>query len=178
MYAASRHAANLLLRRGHRRLAIVIENMDWAGFRRTERGFTDAIRDEGGHASVQVLKHAGTPAALRQLVTRTLADVRRPSALFIVNPFHYIGVATLLAEMGVSVPRDISLVCRDDDTAFRFMSVEPTRYSARPEALAKELFSLLKRTIEGGVTDELPSPVLILPELVPGASVAASRAGL
>ena len=175
MFATSRHAANALLRHGHRRITLLINESDWAGHRRTEEGFLDAIRCHGGEATGQVLKHRGDIAGLERLITRILAVRVPPTALFVVNPLHYLSVTAILADRGVKVPRDISLVCRDDDVCLRHLPVEPSRYVCDPQARAKELFSALMRTMKAGAENRYVKSVLMLPTFFQGASIAVRR---
>lgn len=172
MLATSRHAANVLLRSGHRRIALVIEEADWAGHRKTEQGFMDAVNQSGGETVGHVLRHRGDLAALQQVVARVLQMPAPPTALFIVDPYHYIAIAAILGARGLSVPRNMSLLCRDDDMCLRYLPVEPSRYVCSSQVFAKEIFSTLMRTVRAGSGHRPVKSVLLLPEFVEGASIA------
>ena len=173
MLATSRHAAEVLLRKGHRRVALVIRASDWVGYRKTEQGFLAGVRQFGGKAVGQVFKHAGTVAALRHTVTRILSGPDVPTALFVVNPYDYLTVAGILTEHGVQVPRDLSLLCRDDEYCFRHLSIAPSRYVYDHHERAKVIFSTLMAAMEPGQRKSATTQaVLMLPTYFEGASIA------
>ncbi len=173
MLATSRHAANVLLRNGHRRIALIIEDADWAGYCKTEQGFLEAVSQFGGEAAGQVLRHGGDVAGLQQLLARILQVPAPPTALFIVNPYHYITIAALLSDRGLKVPQDMSLLCRDNNICLRFLPIEPSRYGCNARAMAKEIFSTLVRTLQAGPEHRPVKSVLMLPKFFEGASIAA-----
>lgn len=175
MLATSRHAANVLLRRGHRRLALLLERADWAGFRLTEQGFLEGARQFGNGAVGLVCRHDGDVANLQRLIARLLRSPAPPTALFIVNPFHYLAVNAILAERGLRVPRDISLLCRDDDACLRYLPVEPSRYSSSAHAQAKQLFATLTAAMQSRSERPPSKSLLLIPEFIPGASIGAPR---
>lgn len=174
MRVTARHAGSHLLAKGHRRLGLVIPEKDRAGDRMTQEGFLEAVRTSG-HAGVdtRVFSHDGTMNGIRRMTERILLLPERPTALFIANPYHYLGVATLLSERGLRVPHDVSLLCRDDDFCLRFLPVEPSRYTYLPERRARAIFSTLMGAIQPGpAASGGARSVLLLPDLVEGASVA------
>lgn len=172
MLATSRHAANVLLRKGHRRIALIIEETDWAGHLKTEQGFLTAVHESGGEAVGHVLRHRGDVTGLQQAIARAMQLPAPPTALFIVNPYHYIAVAAILAAKGLVVPRDISLLCRDDDICLRYLPIEPSRYVCSSQAMAKEIFAALMRTMRADPGHRPVKSVLMLPGFVEGLSIA------
>lgn len=173
MQATSRHAAQVLLRKGHRRLGLVIAASDWVGDRKTEQGFLEGVRQFGSKAEGHVFKHAGTVGALRQTLTQILQSPVPPTALLVVNPYNYLTVAGILAEKGLQVPRDISLLCRDDEYCFRHLPITPSRYVYDPNARAKVIFSTLMGAMQaGGRKAHGTRSVLMLPKFLAGASIA------
>jgi DNA-binding LacI/PurR family transcriptional regulator len=106
------------------------------------------------------------------MTDRILGLAQCPTALLIANPYHYMGIAGLLAERGLKVSRDLSLLCRDDDFCLRYLPVEPSRYLCRPEKRARAIFSTVMWALRPGADRDEPRHVLLLPELVEGASVA------
>jgi DNA-binding LacI/PurR family transcriptional regulator len=171
--ATARHAAQFFLGKGHRRLALIINEKNRAGDRLTEQGFLEGVEKSAGTgATAQVFRHAGTMDSLRRMTDRILGLAQCPTALLIANPYHYMGIAGLLAERGLKVSRDLSLLCRDDDFCLRYLPVEPSRYLCRPEKRARAIFSTVMWALRPGADRDEPRHVLLLPELVEGASVA------
>lgn len=174
MRATSRHAANVLLRKGHRRVVLIMEDTDWAGLQRTEQGFLEGVRQFGDEATAQVFKHDGQVASLQRVVARLLQPPA-PTALYIVNPYHYLTVASVLAAKGLDVPRDMSLLCRDDETCLRYLPVTPSRYVRSDPLLAKALFAGLIRHFAPDSRETPAKSVLLLPQFNEGASLAVCR---
>lgn len=173
MLATSRHAAQVLLRKGHRRIALVIGASEWVGDRRTEQGFLEGVRQFGSGAVGQVFRHTGSLPGLRQTVTQILQAPARPTALFVVNPYHYLTVTGLMAEQGVHVPRDLSLLCRDDEFCLRHLPTTPSRYVYDKNARAKLIFASLMAAVErAGRTASRAQAVLMMPSFEAGASIA------
>lgn len=175
MLATSRHAATVLLRRGHRRLALLLERADWAGFRLTEQGFIEGVRQFGNNATGLVCRHDGHVADLQRVLSRLLRSPAPPTALFIVNPFHYLAVAAILADRGLKVPQDISLLCRDDDACLRYLPVVPSRYSSSALAQAKQLFATLTTAMQSRSERPPSKSLLLIPEFIAGASIGSPR---
>jgi DNA-binding LacI/PurR family transcriptional regulator len=174
MLATARHAAGVLLRKGHRRMALIIEESARPGDIKTQQGFLEGLgRSGGAAASGQIFKHGGTVPGLQRLVERILQMPERPTALFIANPYHYLAVAGILAEKGLHVPRDMSLLCRDDDYCLRYLPTAPSRYVYSATLRAKEIFSTLMWARQHRVRGSEPvKTVLILPEFFAGGSIA------
>ncbi len=171
MAATARHGATHLLRQGHRRLALLLERADWAGLQRTEAGFLEGVKVFGAGASGVVCRHGGEVADLEQLLARLLRAPAPPSALFVVNPHHYLTVAAVLADRGLRVPRDLSLLCRDDDVCLRHLPVRPARYGSCAQAQAKHLFSALAATLRSSERLRRGRPRLLVPEFIAGDSI-------
>lgn len=175
MFATSRHAATVLLRKGHRRIALVLEQSDWAGHRKTEEGFFQGIRQFGENATGQLLRHGGDVSGLEQVIARALQGPAPPTALFIVNPYHYLAVASILADRGMKVPQDMSLLCRDDDVCLNYLPIRPNRYASSAADNARQIFSILSRALRRGRKERSAKPILTLPVFLEGKSIAAPR---
>ncbi len=173
MQATARHAATILRRKGHRRIALLMEAADWAGHRKTEQGFLEGVSQDGPEATARVFRHGGSVRDLEQLVSRILKLATPPTALFIVNPYHYLAVSAILAARGLAVPRDISLLCRDDDVCLKYLPVRPSCYTFSPQALAKQIHAMMQAAIRAAPGKRPVKSLLLLPEFVDGASIAA-----
>jgi DNA-binding LacI/PurR family transcriptional regulator len=174
MQATARHAAQFLLRHGHRQIALLMEEADWAGHRRTEQGFLEGAR-QSGSGNARVFRHGGDVSSLQRLLARILQGAEPPTALFIVNPYHYLAVAAILATRGVRVPEDVSMLCRDDDVCLKYLPVTPSRYSCSAQTQAKQMYSMFIETMQSGTAKRAAKSVLMLPEFIPGNSVATRK---
>jgi len=115
----------------------------------------------------QVVRHDGTSAGLIKTLRRLMLSARAPTALLVGDSYHYLTASSLLAKLGLSIPEDISLVSRDDDTFLAHLVPAPTRYTADPALYARRLFELIL-----AVREQRSAPGLRLqPRLVKGESV-------
>ncbi len=104
--AMGQHAANQLLSRGHRRLAVVIPKIVKAGDAHTVAAFRAACEKMPG-ATLQVLEHDGTPAGIQRCVGGMLKQ-SPATGLFVAHARHALTVMSYLASRGLRVPADVS----------------------------------------------------------------------
>lgn len=169
--ALCRHAAGKMLHAGHRRLAIVVGEPERGGDRESINGFERAIElHSGGDAKVVVCRHDCSPGGLARAIQRLTKLRAAPSAIMVANSAHYLTVHTSLAARGFTIPRDVSLISRDDDPYLAFVHPEPTRYACPPAHMARQIGRSL---ITLGSSDHaVPRVAKLMPEFVKGASFA------
>lgn len=170
--ALCRHAANLLLRHGHRRLALILEKGGYGGDVESEEGFREGVT--AGAAGAEALVRSAersAPSILREL-RHLLARPQPPTGLLLANSYSYLTVLSYLGSLGLRVPRDMSVVSRDDETFLRFMYPTPTYYSTAPAKFAQALLQGLKRVLAG---DRSAFALRIMPDLIKGDSIGPAR---
>ena len=174
-HACLRHATSLLLTRGHRRIALVTHDTRRAGDLESLKGFHEAFEaHRGADVSPFVLSRPDDDArALCKQIDRTMDMGRPPTAFIACRTHHYGTIATRLLETGHRIPADVSLLCRGEDVFLRFLTPCPARYRVSMEVLARRLFRCVLQRIEDGPGGEQHR---IVPEFVPGATVAAITA--
>lgn len=167
-----RVAAEHLLRRGHRRLALVNGPLSiaWCADRRA--GVLDAVRRSGldpgavvSEVSVAALNTREGEAAAAALAELTPA----PTAIVCANDLLALGVLRGLAERGRSVPDDIALVGYDDVEFSAVLSPPLTTVRQEPYQLGLTAGQLLLRRLNGA-DDGTPREVLFRPRLIVRAS--------
>lgn len=172
--AICRHAAGVLLRLGHRRLALLNRESRRAGDVDSERGFLEGLR-QSTHtdATAEIAYHRddveSVARALRSLLDRT----NPPTALVVSNSYAYLSTASLLAQRGLRVPRDISLISRDDDPFLASLVPEPARYRVDPHSFAKKIVGALLQMLNR--SPALRSPAPLLPKFTAGGSTASPK---
>jgi DNA-binding LacI/PurR family transcriptional regulator len=170
--ALCRHSAALFLRHGHRRLALFLEPGGHGGDFESEQGFREGLAATPGALEPVIYSpQRSSPSVIREL-RRLLALKQPPTGLLLSNSYSYLTVHGYLASLGLRVPRDISVVLRDEETFLRFMHPAPTYYSTRPAKFAQVLHQALKRILAG---DRSAFSIRIMPDLVPGDSVGPAR---
>lgn len=172
--ATCRHAAGMLLGLGHRRIAMITQKSPRAGDLESEAGFTEGVHGSR-HAGAEavVVYHEDNVGSVAHALRRTLAMHPAPTALMVVQPHYYLAVATRLAQSGVRIPQDVSILSRDNDPFLSFMAPEPTRYVAGPHAMAKSFLRPLLELLQGDPVTQ--RRLLIVPEFFRGESVAGRR---
>jgi LacI family transcriptional regulator len=173
--AICRHAAGAMLGLGHRRLALLTAKSRRAGDLESEAGFREGVK-QSRHpdAEATVLYHDESVSGVVQAARRVLKLSPRPTALLVVHPYHYLALTSRLAQAGVRVPEDISIVSRDDDPFLAYLAPAPTRYAANPLGIARSLVRPVLELLEGNPVSQRAGR--IMPEFVKGESLAAMAA--
>jgi DNA-binding LacI/PurR family transcriptional regulator len=170
--AMCRHAAGVLLGLGHRKLALVIAKSQLAGDLESEAGFTEGVKKSSHDgAEAFICRHDGSVDGIGRSLRWLMEQAPAPTALLVVNPFHYLTVTSRLTQMGRSIPRDISVISRDEDSFLSFLLPQPARYVTSPHPFAKSLLRPVLELLEGHVLSDKFSR--IIPKFIKGESLAA-----
>lgn len=160
--AVCRHAAGVLRRHGHRRLAFVVPDSGFAGDLASEEGF----RSGAAGAEVTIVRHNGTGPHVRTRLAPLLAGPRPPTGLLVARPSHTLSVLLHLLHHGIRVPETLSLIARDHDPLYE---QELAHYAFGDESFARRLSRLMLQMVGEG---HLPAePNLIFPRYVAGSTV-------
>lgn len=165
--ATCRHAASLLIQRGHRRIALLLPGQPNHGESASERGFREAFvaRD----ATPVLLRHRETADSLVECLDGALRQRPGPTAFVVARSTHTLAVVTHLMRRGYSLPRDFALVSRDDDAFLDHVLPRITRYSSDPAKFALRLTRLVLELARTGHTST--RPVRLMPDLRRGETV-------
>lgn len=172
--ATCRHAAGVLLRAGHRRLALLNRETRRAGDLDSELGFLEGVRTSAhADANVDVAYHRDDVESVGRALRRLLEKAQPPTGILVSNSYAYLAASSLLAQYHLLVPQDISLISRDDDPFLTALAPTPTRYVVNPTAFAKKVTASLLRL---AAQENFP-PVAsrLLPKFTLGGSVAAPK---
>jgi LacI family transcriptional regulator len=121
--AGGRSAAEYLLERGHRRIAIIAGPREVQSGRERMQGYWLAMRAAGVPVSEELTlatplsPEAGAHAAQTLLA---LPARRRPTALIVANHEASHGAIPALREHSVSIPADLSVICYEDSSLARW----------------------------------------------------------
>jgi LacI family transcriptional regulator len=111
----ARAAVDHLARLGHRRVALLNGPASRAYASERLRGHREAVAAHGLDADPQLVRDGDTSEAYGRTATRELLSLdRRPTAIVCCNALVAAGVCEALAEAGLGVPRDVSVVAHDD----------------------------------------------------------------
>ena len=113
--SATRAATLLLLKNGHRDIAIVAGPQDTIPGRERMIGFQEAMREKGIEVPRDRILMANFKAAESyQLVRQMLMKKNRPSAIFTSNNQMTIGAVRAFVDLGLKIPDDIAIIGFDD----------------------------------------------------------------
>lgn len=160
--AVGRHAAGKFLSAHHQILAIMVGNPARGGDTECLAGFEEAIQAHRNEpVKLLVIRHTYSPESIFRSVQGLLRRSTPPTAMLVGNSAHYLAVHTALSNLRVSIPKDITLISRDDDPYLRFVHPEPTRYSCPPAQMAKHIGRLILKM------DQAPRAIQQCDKLMP-----------
>jgi DNA-binding LacI/PurR family transcriptional regulator len=117
----TRRVVEYLYALGHRRLAFVGHHTALAPLQVRQRSFVDAVRDCCGDAAhTTVVAEEDSPSGGQHATRQLFASGFEPTAIVCVNDFMALGVSKALREMGLAVPRDVSVVGCDNISLSEF----------------------------------------------------------
>lgn len=172
--AVCRHAAGQFLRRGHRRIVLLMQGADTAGDRESEAGFLEAFANGTAKtASPIIAHHDGTPESIRQRLRALLGAEAAPTAFLVARSMPAVMVASELLRLGLRVPRDAAVIARDSDHFHEFFSPQLARYRADPETHARRLARIVIDLSGEGANRS--RSVRIMPRFLAGESLGEAR---
>lgn len=155
--ATSRQAIDHLVHLGHSRIAFCCNRVNDQDHEDRRLGFVDAVNEHGLDVDDSLM--IGIPADAEGGVTainRMLSMPRPPTAAYFADPLSTIGALRRLAELGVRVPAEFSVVGFDDDNARLLGSPVFTAVRQDVPELARLAGRLLCRMVLGGGREEPP----------------------
>lgn len=172
--SVAKHATNLLLVRGHRKIAIVRDTTLEGGELYSEEGFHEAMEN---HRSAETeefaISYEGNVDQLIRSLRFYFRREPRPTAVVITQSYCYLTVFLHLQGAGYRIPEDISLVSLTDDNFFEYIRPRPTRYVFDPDHYARKVARAALKVAKGiPIAAETAS---IFPSLERGDSVAQLR---
>jgi DNA-binding LacI/PurR family transcriptional regulator len=143
--ACCRHAAGRFLAAGHRRLAIVRPDAKLAGDLESAAGF-----QSGAGTEVADVLHDGSVRGICASLDRLFARSPRQTGLFVFHATHMLTVLGWLQRKGLHVPRDVSVICRDDEPFLESVLPAPARYTLNSALFARKISRLVAALVAGG----------------------------
>lgn len=169
-YTGGALLAEQLLGCGHRILGLISSDLSISTFRDRTAGFLDKLAEHGltlpsTHRIQENYTQEGGYTAMKALL-QNAPDI---TALALINNAMALGAYTYLAERGISIPDELSIISFGDIENSSLFFVKPVFISQKPALIGKAAASLiLDRIQEPGLR---PRTEIIATELEPGASV-------
>lgn len=168
--ATGRHAVGVLWRKGHRRIAML---MPKDGLRGNLASWQGAASFEEQGVNLTEIPEDGTNGGLVAAVATALGRAEPPTAFITLRPRQTITLLTWLGSQGWRVPRDFSIIAVATDPVMEHLVPAITAYRLDPLVFAKRVARQLELLVAGQLGRQ--GSLLLMPELVPGASVAEPR---
>ena len=173
-FAICRHAVGAMLRNGHRRFAFLTPLSQRGGDLDSEAGFLDAVKQSTRtDLGSSIARHDGTTNGVWRALSRLFDSKSPPTALLVAKPVFYLTTVSFLADRGLRVGKDVSVICRDHDTFLSYLKPTPAGYSLGPKTYAKRLLPLVLAHVRNQRITQ--TDVRIEPEFIAGASLGAPR---
>jgi DNA-binding LacI/PurR family transcriptional regulator len=143
-------ATEHLLSLGHERIAVIAGHQRKMCSTTRVAGYRSALASAGIRHRPEYVRHAGFDESVAHLRMLDLLDLREPpTAVFVCSDHMALGVYQALAERGLRVPDDISVVGFDDLPESRWISPALTTIRQPLAEMAATALHLLVRMMEG-----------------------------
>ena len=165
--AACRHAGGTLLAKGHRHIALLIENIRRAGDEESKTGFLESAQAMPGVSpQLTLAEHNGTVPAICAKVDTLLRLASPPTAFLVANSAHVLTVIGHLLRNQIRLPDNLALISRDDDPFLNYIVPTVARYSCSPVHFAGKVSRLILQLARGETVPH--KRVLLMPNLIKG----------
>ncbi len=166
--ATCRHAANLLLRKGHVRLGLVLQKDVYDGDVESERGFREAV-EHHSTAQFRIIRHDGTTAGLCSLMDAVLRSRQAPTGYLVIRAGHALTVAMHLMRRKIRLPQDMAVLSRDDEPYLAHTSPALSRYAINADQFARRVCDAVRAI--AGVRSPRAHAVRLMPRWIAGETV-------
>jgi len=165
--ATCRHAGATLLAKGHRHIALLIENIQCAGDEDSRLGFLESAKAiPGVQPRLTIAEHNGSVAGIRAKIESLMRASARPSALLVANSMHVLTVMGQLLRSGIHIPNDVAIISRDDDSFLNYIVPTVARYYCSPANFASKASHLILQVARGETAPR--KAMLLVPQLIKG----------
>ncbi len=153
-HAICRHAAGMLIARGHQSLAVIHPSSSRMGDVLSLEGFQEGVQISS-NKRVTLATQACTMSrkGICNAVDSLLADPARPDGWFILHPTTYMTVCTYLARLGIVIGKQISLICEHPDPHFEHIVPSAAHYQCDDNELNRQFLKLLCQKLDGAPSE-------------------------
>lgn len=156
---------NYLLSLGHRRIGHIAAPGKYLYARLRRQGYEDALKQAGQKEGTPlvplVVEGDLTARSAYEVAKQWLTSGHRPTAIFAASDVMAEGVLQCAKELGIEVPRQLSVVGFDDTKLATQTRPELTSVSQNPYRIGERVAAFIVQFIESGrIEHELVTPVL------------------
>ncbi|WP_106816383.1 LacI family DNA-binding transcriptional regulator [Microbacterium timonense] len=159
--AAARDTTSRLLKAGHERIALLIDETEWTTGDERQRGYLDALAARKVRVDETLIVQAGWDAdEARAAAERILSRPDRPTAVFAANNVLTEGSWRAAVALGLDIPSDVSLVGFDDAP---WMSMVEPGVSTRSQDAGALGATAMRALLERIDTPDSPVRTIVMP---------------
>jgi DNA-binding LacI/PurR family transcriptional regulator/biotin operon repressor len=171
--AIGRHAAGLLLSKGHRRIGYVRSRNLFPGDEECYKSFKETISKSTTRASIKLIRYSNDYYNYAQTL-KQVKDRENPlTALFIDSPFQFLSIFTQALQAGIKIPEELSLISRHESDFLNHLKPTPACYEFNARERAHKIHQALEARIQGDTLRH--HQTLLIPEYLAGESVTPPR---
>ncbi|OPA75202.1 LacI family transcriptional regulator [Paenibacillus selenitireducens] len=160
-YLATSHLIEL----GHRRIAVIAEDLGVMSSRERVRGYKQALEESGiAYEDRLVVVSPFHVQGGKETATELLRGPLKPTAIFACNDLLAIGVVQAVREQGMSVPQDVSVVGFDNTLLATIIDPSLTTVAQPIQEMGRQIVQLITQEIDGSKPNK--QRLVLLPELV------------
>lgn len=159
--SATETAAKYLFEKGHEKIAMLSTDAVPDFYTATCDGFERAMKDAGlvcRYKNTKVKDESGAYAAAKKL----LSSSDRPSALLCTVDIFAVGAMNCAKDMGLSVPRDLSVIGIDDIILSRYIEPPLTTVGIDKVKMGELAMEMLMKKINGEPVDSILLPMTLI----------------
>lgn len=146
----SRQAVEHLLGLGHKRIGLAIHRVADSDHRDREAGYREALRDAGiGVDEGLIVRAEASPEGGAMMLNSVLDQEHPPTAIYFTNPLSTVGALHRCLQLGIRVPKDLSIVGFDDGDIRMRTFPRFTAVCQDAQALGLEAARWLTRSLTG-----------------------------
>ncbi|MCP5544039.1 MAG: substrate-binding domain-containing protein [Akkermansiaceae bacterium] len=144
--AVAKHAAGMLVARGHRQMVFLIARQTSLGDRLASAAFREQAHSLG--ADAQVVEYSGDPGSVCRAMNSVLAIRPAPTAFYLTCPEDGVTVLCHALKAGISVPGQIDILIGWDDPILDYTVPALTHYRFDGAKMGRKIGTLLLHRIE------------------------------
>ena len=171
LVAATRHAANTLIAKGHRRICFLRAKQGLAGSELALLGFNEAFArfEDDPSYKPTVVALQSDPEQVQRSIRRLFGQAQAPTAIISEQVLIVPTIICALAQMSKQVPDEVSLISLFHDPNLDYLLPRIAHYHTNPQLEVKKTTQSVIHAIQHGA--QFAPQTKLMPEFVAGASV-------
>jgi len=156
-FAGSKAGTQHLIDLGHKRIGYIGGDVKYSSNHERWQGHLQALQDAGISAEEPLIKLGALHSTWGAQATGELLKlVNPPTAIFVSSNVIMPGVMKTISQSGVSIPKELSLICFDDLDWFAYSNPPISAIATSHTRIAEEAVNLLLGRIENAREQEKP----------------------